>query len=85
MRSPENFLQSPWSFLKLPPVTWEFQGKRLWPVCAPESGRVERWQPLPFPGATQSLACNVFFDTFEKDGLRAPAGASMGGPQELDG
>lgn len=61
------------------PVTWEREpmewhslgpeGKRLWPVCAPETGRVERWQPLPFPGATQSLACNVFFDTFEKEML----------------
>ena len=55
------------------PVVWEREpmewhslgpeGKRLWPVCAPESGRVERRVPLPMDVA-QTQAHNEFKDTF---------------------
>ena len=68
------------------PVTWELEpmewhslgpeGKRLWPVCAPDTGRVDRRQALPM-GATQSLACNVFSDNFEKDHFGISFGACL--------
>ena len=56
------------------PVRWEREpmdwhslgpsGARLWPVCAPDTGRVERQTALPFK-SMQLHACNTFRDTFE--------------------
>ena len=54
------------------PVTWEREpmewhslgpsGKRLWPVCAPETGKVERCLALPM-GVEQTEAHNEFYET----------------------
>ena len=60
------------------PVIWEREpmewhslgpeGKRLWPVCAPESGRIERRVPLPMD-APQTQAHNDFKDSFQQASL----------------
>jgi len=58
----------------LVPVQWEnekadwVQLETLWPVCAPETGRVERLTPMPFPGTRQHYN-DAFFDTFDSDQL----------------
>ncbi|CAJ1386285.1 unnamed protein product [Effrenium voratum] len=61
------------------PVTWELEpmewhslgpaGKRLWPVCAPSTGRVDRTNALPVPSAEQSQSHNVFKDSFDSTSL----------------
>ena len=43
-------------------------GKRLWPVCAPDTGRVERHTALPFK-SQQLHSCNTFRDMFESTSL----------------
>lgn len=59
------------------PVTWEREpmewhslgpsGKRLWPVCSPETGKVERTLPLPL-GVDQRQSHNNFYEPgFWKD------------------
>lgn len=45
------------------------QGERLWPVCAPQTGKVERRQPLPMMGCSQKQDYNKFVDVFDKDNL----------------
>ena len=62
----------------LVPVRWEREqmewhslgplGERLWPVCAPDTGRVERQTALPFK-SMQLHSCNTFRDTFESPSL----------------
>mmetsp|Transcript_35257 Transcript_35257/g.82248 ORF Transcript_35257/g.82248 Transcript_35257/m.82248 type:complete len:559 (+) Transcript_35257:38-1714(+) len=62
----------------LVPVRWEREpmewhslgpaGERLWPVCAPDTGRVERQSVLPLK-SMQLHACNTFRDTFESPSL----------------
>ncbi|CAE7939994.1 xylB [Symbiodinium necroappetens] len=62
----------------LVPVRWEREpmewhslgpvGERLWPVCAPDTGRVERQSALPLK-SMQLHACNTFRDTFESPSL----------------
>ena len=55
------------------PMTWQREPfewkaiKYLWPVAAPESGRVERNLPLPFSKMTQYRQ-NAFVDSFDTDG-----------------
>ncbi|MDJ0812745.1 MAG: glycoside hydrolase family 43 protein [Woeseiaceae bacterium] len=57
------------------PVVWErepFEWKEikyLWPVAAPETGRVERENPLPFAGETQAEDPG-FSDDFDADALQ---------------
>lgn len=52
------------------PVSWEtepFEWKKVkdeWPVCAPQSGRVERSNPLPFIDQPQ-LRNDAFYDNFD--------------------
>ena len=41
----------------------------LWPVCAPETGRVERHQKLPFPNQPQ-YRNDAFSDNFDADQLQ---------------
>lgn len=41
----------------------------LWPVCAPETGRVERYQELPFPNQPQ-YRNDAFSDNFDADQLQ---------------
>jgi len=54
------------------PVQWErepFEWQEIkydWPVCAPQTGRVERLNPLPFKG-TEQIVKNEFVDEFDKD------------------
>lgn len=54
----------------LVPVVWEREPfewkevKHLWPVVAPETGRVQRRERLPFPNAPQQRR-NVFRDDFD--------------------
>lgn len=48
-------------------TVWE-PVKYLWPVCAPETGRVERYTALPFPDKPQYRNDN-FFDNFDSDQL----------------
>lgn len=56
------------------PVTWEREPyewkkiKNLWPVCAPETGKVERLNPLPFVGKEQYYN-DAFVDDFESSVL----------------
>lgn len=51
------------------PVTWErepFEWQEIkyeWPVCAPATGRVERFAPLPLPNTRQNPS-EAFFDDF---------------------
>mmetsp|Transcript_105736 Transcript_105736/g.188082 ORF Transcript_105736/g.188082 Transcript_105736/m.188082 type:complete len:561 (-) Transcript_105736:140-1822(-) len=62
----------------LVPVTWELEpmewsplgppGKRLWPVPAPLTGRVERRTPLPM-GSPQRQAHNNYYDNFDQTTL----------------
>ena len=58
----------------LVPVAWErepFEWKEVkheWPVAAPETGRVQRRERLPFPDAPQERG-NAFRDDFETDAL----------------
>jgi len=58
----------------LVPVTWErepFEWKQvnyLWPVCAPQTGRVEQIGIMPFPGVAQVLD-TLFTDTFDNSCL----------------
>ena len=40
----------------------------LWPVCAPETGKVERYTPLPFEGSSQFYN-DAFADHFESSTL----------------
>ncbi len=42
--------------------------KYLWPVCAPETGRVERYAELPFPDKPQ-YRNDAFSDNFDSDKL----------------
>jgi len=61
------------------PVVWEREpmawhslgpeGERLWPVCAPQTGKVERRQPLPMVGCSQKQDYNQFVDVFDKEVL----------------
>ena len=39
-----------------------------WPVCAPDTGKVERNAPLPFASSSQ-IYSDVFYDTFESEKL----------------
>lgn len=41
----------------------------LWPVVAPETGRVERTNPVPFQGSSTQSREVVFFDNFDEDVL----------------
>lgn len=56
------------------PVQWEkepFEWKKIkyeWPVIAPQTGKVERFNPLPFTKTTQQRNTN-FFDSFDTDKL----------------
>ncbi|MEM7106118.1 MAG: glycoside hydrolase family 43 protein [Bacteroidota bacterium] len=56
------------------PVQWEhepFEWKEIkheYPVAAPETGRVERYTPLPFPDKPQ-LRNDAFFDNFDSETL----------------
>ncbi|MEL6199174.1 MAG: glycoside hydrolase family 43 protein [Pseudomonadota bacterium] len=58
----------------LVPVTWEREPfwwqevNTLWPVVAPETGRIERKTPLPFPAKPQERN-NTFVDEFDGDTL----------------
>ena len=58
----------------LVPMTWQREPfkwkeiKYLWPVAAPETGRVERRSPLPFDGAAQTRN-NEFVDEFDGETL----------------
>ncbi|MEO1319699.1 MAG: glycoside hydrolase family 43 protein, partial [Pseudomonadota bacterium] len=58
----------------LVPVTWEREPfwwqevNTLWPVVAPETGRIERKTPLPFPAEPQERN-NTFVDEFNGDTL----------------
>ncbi|MEO1594720.1 MAG: glycoside hydrolase family 43 protein [Pseudomonadota bacterium] len=58
----------------LVPVTWEREPfwwqevNTLWPVVSPETGRVERETPLPFPARPQQRN-NTFRDDFDGDAL----------------
>lgn len=58
----------------LMPVAWErepFEWKDVryeWPVVAPETGRVERYNPVPFAGAAQQRK-DAFVDDFDQDNL----------------
>ncbi|MBP6804854.1 MAG: glycoside hydrolase family 43 protein [Chloroflexi bacterium] len=51
------------------PITWErepFEWQEIkyeWPVCAPATGRVERFNPLPLPNNRQNRS-DAFFDNF---------------------
>lgn len=45
------------------PFEWQ-QVKHEWPVCAPETGRVERFNPLPL-AHTHQIQDDVFEDTFD--------------------
>lgn len=49
------------------PVVWEAENpdnpNMLWPVCAPNSGKVEKYLPLPFPGSGQA-GNGDFYDDF---------------------
>ena len=49
------------------PVVWEAENPdnqdMLWPVCAPNSGKVEKYLPLPFPGSGQA-GNGDFYDDF---------------------
>lgn len=53
------------------PVSWErepFEWQEVkyeWPVCAPQTGRVERVNPVPFDG-TRQYRNDAFIDYFEK-------------------
>ncbi len=49
------------------PGTWE-PLEYLWPVCAPETGRVERRTELPFPDRPQDRP-EGFHDAFDEDRL----------------
>ena len=57
------------------PVTWEREPfewqdiKYEWPVAAPDTGRVERVNPMPFEGTTLTRD-DEFFDEFEAERLR---------------
>ncbi len=59
----------------LVPLTWEREpfwwkeDKILWPVAAPQTGRVERYTPLPFEGTKQRRDL-TFKDNFDKDTLQ---------------
>lgn len=52
------------------PVEWErepFEWKKVkheWPVCAPQTGRVERHTPLPFPDKPQHRN-DAYYDNFD--------------------
>jgi len=53
----------------LVPVIWErvpfpWEEAILWPVVAPETGRVERTNPVPFQGSSQAPE-TAFFDNFD--------------------
>ncbi|KAA3621565.1 MAG: glycoside hydrolase family 43 protein, partial [Bacteroidetes bacterium] len=56
------------------PVQWErepFEWKKVkyeWPVCAPSTGKVERFNPLPFQNAPQ-FRNTVFSDNFDATDL----------------
>jgi alpha-N-arabinofuranosidase len=56
------------------PVIWEREPydwkdiKHEWPVCAPETGRVERINPLPFEN-TRQYRDDSFYDNFESTTL----------------
>lgn len=56
------------------PVVWErepFEWKKIkheWPVCAPETGRIERFNPLPFSDQAQ-YKNDAFYDAFDSPNL----------------
>lgn len=58
----------------LVPVIWEEGGRYwlderfFWPVCSPETGRVEKSYPVPFDG-TKLPENKVFMDDFNSDEL----------------
>lgn len=58
----------------LVPVQWErepFDWKETkyeWPVVAPKTGRIERFNPVPFKESSQQRA-TTFIDNFDKEGL----------------
>lgn len=58
------------------PVVWErvpimnwTPERELWPVCAPDTGRVERTLPVPFTEAGTWSQDTSFFDDFDGDDL----------------
>lgn len=57
------------------PVQWErepFEWKEIkyeWPVCAPQTGKVERYTPLPFADQPQ-YRVNAFVDNFNGENLK---------------
>lgn len=57
----------------LVPMIWQMQPEEYtphikWPVMAPQTGHVERFEPLPFPDSPQCLK-NTFEDDFDSETL----------------
>jgi xylan 1,4-beta-xylosidase len=54
------------------PMEWHSMGparKNLWPVVAPETGRVEKTGLVPIPGTVQKHSHNCFRDDFDSSSL----------------
>ena len=70
IRGDENRLSNMGRETHLIPVAWEREPfwwqevKTEWPVAAPETGRVERTNPVPFEG-TKQVRDNAFTDNFD--------------------